>query len=130
MNKKAILIASLILGLVVLVPLVAAAPSLTQNQNGDVLQTQDQLRIRDCDSTCLQDGTCTSDCPQNGTCTQDKQCLQTRDCNATCNGVCDSDGICDGTQTQTRQRQCQQELTQNGGINTQYRNRNQNHCGR
>jgi len=128
MNKKAILIASLILGLVVLVPLVAAAPSLTQNRDGIAIQDRDQDRTN-CDGSCY-NGAAANECEQNQTCTQNRQCLQTRDCNATCNGVCDSDGICDGTQTQTRQRQCQQELTQNGGINTQYRNRNQNHCGR
>jgi len=48
MNKKAILVITMILGLVVLVPLVAASP-LLQNQNGDTLKVQDQTQLQDCD---------------------------------------------------------------------------------
>lgn len=109
MNKKAILVITMILGLVVLVPLVAASP-LLQNQNGDALKVQDQTQLQDCDSSCVQEGT--QDCDQNRTCTQDRQCLQNCDETAIC------DGICDGTQTQTRQRLGQQECGQasvNGG---------------
>jgi hypothetical protein len=119
MNKKAILLVSMILGLV-LVPLVIAAPSLAQNQNGDTLQTrdQDQLQTRDCDNSCIQQGTGVNECLQNETCTQDQQCLQARDCNNTCTSIC-SNG-CNGTQTQTRQRQCQQERTQTGNQQNRY----------
>lgn len=111
MNKKASLVITMILGLVVLVPLVAASP-LLQNQNGDALKVQDQTQLQDCDSSCVQEGT--QDCDQNRTCTQDRQCLQDCDCDET--AICD--GICDGTQTQTRQRLGQQECGQasvNGG---------------
>ncbi|MGD6809533.1 MAG: hypothetical protein ACQCN3_07540 [Candidatus Bathyarchaeia archaeon] len=102
MNKKAIIVVSMILGLAVFVPLVAASP-LIQNLNGDTLQTQDQtqLQTRDCDGPCLQDGTQANDC--NQTCTQDRQRLQSCDCNNTCNGLADCD------ETQTRQRLSQQE---------------------
>jgi len=120
MNKKAILIACLILGLVVLVPLVAAAPSLTQNRDGIAIQDRDRDQLRtNCDGPCY--GTVANECQQNQTCAQEQQCQQTRDCNTTC--------TCEGNQTQTRQRQCQQECSQEGNVDTQYRNRNQNRRG-
>ncbi len=110
MNKKAILVVSMILGIAVFIPLVAASPLI---QNGDTLQTQDQtqLQIRDCDGSCIQDGT-QADCQQNQTCTQDRQRLQSCDGNNTCIGA----GTCDGTQTQTRQRLGQQEECRQAGV--------------
>jgi hypothetical protein len=130
MNKKAILIASLILGLVILVPLVAAAPSLSQNRDGVAIQDRDRDQLRtNCEGPCYE-GKTADQCQQDQTCTQDQQCQQTRECNATCNGTCDGDGVCDDTQTQTRQHHCQQECTQEGNIATQYRERNHNRCGR
>jgi Tfp pilus assembly protein PilX len=115
MNKKAILVVTMILGLVALVPLVAASP-LLQNQNGDTLNVQDQTQLQDCDSSCIQEGT--QDCDQNRTCTQDRQCLQDCDCNDA--GICD--GTCNETQTQTRQRLGQQECGQAGANDAQQNN--------
>ncbi|XHH08583.1 MAG: hypothetical protein ACFCUE_13590 [Candidatus Bathyarchaeia archaeon] len=111
MNKKAILMVTMILGLLVVVPLVAAAP-LIQNQNGDVLQKKDQTQ--NCDGICLQDEAQANDC--NQTCTQDQQCLQSSDRDNTCIGA----GTCDGTQTR---QQCQEECVQAGNVN------GQQHCG-
>ncbi len=103
MNVKAILLATLALGLVV-VPLVAAAPIIAQN--GDTLKLQDQqqdqtqLQTRDCTATAAGDCLQTQDRLR----TQDQQQLQTQDCNGTgtCNGDCNQTQL----QNQTRLQQC------------------------
>jgi hypothetical protein len=108
LNKKAILVACIILGLAVFVPLVTATP-LTQNHNGDTLQTQDQtqLHTRSHDMSCTQDGTKINCSQQNQTCIQDQQCLQARNWNST-----ETSEACNATQTQMRHNLCQQECSQ------------------
>lgn len=112
MNKKTVLLAGVILGLI-LVPLVAAAPSLAQSiaQNGDTLQTQDQqqLQTKDCtgDMTQVGDQLQTQDRLRS----EDQQQLQTRDCTSTCSAnevVCP---ICAQSQDRLQtQQQTQQRL--------------------
>jgi ABC-type oligopeptide transport system substrate-binding subunit len=127
MNKKIALLAGVIL-CIILVPLVAAAPSLAKiAQNGDVLQTQDQqqLQTHDCTATCIGDITQTGDQlqTQDRLRTQDQQQLQTQDCN------------CTQLQTQTRLQECagsQQAAFGNGNADqyaysyqNQFQHRNQ-----
>lgn len=107
MNKKATLLVGIIVCLVAFVPLVVA-----QTQNGDVLQTKTltQQQIGNCDKSYVTDGTACNGCQQNQTCIQNQQCQ------ADCDNVCDGTGICNQecSQTQTRQRLCQQEGIQAG----------------
>jgi hypothetical protein len=116
MNLKVILLACIALGLVI-VPLVAAAPRMAQN--GDTLQTldqiqdQQQLHTRDCIATCTS-GTATVEDTlhtQDRLRTQEQQQLQTRDCANTCVG---NEAVSpDPLQTQERlqtQTQTQQRL--------------------
>jgi hypothetical protein len=119
LNKKAILLVSVVLGIVLLVPLAAAAPFTGQNQNGDTLQTQDRLQTQDCVNSVAQAG--------NNTClqSQDQQCLQTRNCTNDCTCIAN----CTGTQTQLRLQEsnqaCNINMYQHGNLNqNQYQQRN------
>ncbi len=115
MNKKMLILVSVIIGLVC-IPLVAAAPSFTQQQNGDTLQTQERLQTKDCCTTCEQDAIGEQICLPVRERTQDQQRLQTRDCNFTCN--CDEN--CLTIETQTKQCNCQQQCANTESIGRQH----------
>jgi hypothetical protein len=114
MNKKAILVVTMILGLVLLVPLVAASPLI---QNGGGLKTQSQTKQGNvnCGASCVQDGVAVNDCQQSQVCLQDGQCLNDCECNDAC--VCAGEG--NQTRTQTRERLCQQKGIQTGMVGGQ-----------
>jgi ABC-type oligopeptide transport system substrate-binding subunit len=114
MNKKIALLAAVIIGFL-LVPLVAAAPSIAQMaQSGDTLQTHDQqqLETQDCTATCIGDITQAGDQlqTQDRLRTEDQQQLQTQDCN------------CTQLQTQTRLQECagSQQAALGNGNTEQY----------